>query len=353
MLAYSSSAGTLLRSNCSPVWEHLLRGGAFELALSATGKVVLMGIAGFFLISRGVVKVEALGAFSSLIANLTLPCLILARFSEQFDPRVFPFWWVLVVAGAGLQLAQLALGWLASRHLPPGGSRGEMIMLLGYQNSGFFVLPMLQGLLPREEFGRAAVFMFLFIIFFNASFWPIGTRVLLHKPGFDWKRALLAPPTLATIVALVLFGPLHDLSHGFEQTLPGQMLFGGKTPGALQLIGDLTVPLATLVLGGTIGQTAARGWAGFEGKVAALEVAFWKLLFIPALGWALIHVFPGVFADRALRLMTMLQFAAPVSMNMAIFCQQNQLQMRLTPAAYLACYGGCLLSVPFWCALVL
>jgi len=163
----------------------------------------------------------------------------------------------------------------------------------------------------------------------------------------------LAPPTLAVLVALFLFGPLHDFSHGWEKTLFGQTLFGGTTPGALSLLGDLTVPLATLILGGTVGQTAARGWAGFANKGVALEVTLWKLVLIPALGWALIHFLPDVFADRSLRLLMMLEFAAPVAMNMAIFCQQHRLPMRLTPAVCLLTYAGCLLTVPFWCALVL
>ncbi len=330
-----------------------MRGGAFELALSATGKVFLMGMAGYFLIARGVLKAEGLGTLSALVANLTLPCLILSRFSDQFDPRKFPFWWVLVVAGTALQLGQIALGWLVSRRYRKEQGRDEMVMLLGFQNSGFFVLPMLQGLLPREDFGRAAVLMFLFIIFFNASFWPVGTRVLLHERGFDVKRILLAPPTIATILALFLFGIFHDAAHAFEKTLLGGMLFGNQAPGVLPLLGDLTVPLATLVLGGTIGQTAARGMKGFGNKGAALEVCFWKLVAIPALGFAFIHFLPAVFADRSLRLMVMLQFAAPVAMNVAIFCQQYNLEMRLTPAACLACYALCLLSVPFWCALVL
>jgi len=226
-------------------------------------------------------------------------------------------------------------------------------MLLGFQNSGFFVLPMLQGLLTPSEFGRAAILCFLFIIFFNASFWPVGTRVLLGERGFNWKRALLAPPTLATVVALLLFGAFHDFAHGFSRTFAWQVLFGNQTPGVLGLLGDLTTPLATLVLGGTVGQTAARGWAGFSNKRVALEVCFWKLAALPALGWAIIHFFPLLFADRPLRLLIMLQFAAPVAMNVAIFCQQYKLPMRLTPAVCLLSYALCLLSVPFWVALVL
>jgi len=340
--------------NCAPVfWERIFGGDAFLLALGATAKVFFMGLAGAVLVARGVLKTEALAAFSSLVANLTLPCLILHRFSEGFDPHGFALWWVLVLAGAALQVFQITLGWALSRRRTASQGRGEMVMLLGFQNSGFFVLPMLQGLLPSPEFGRAAVFCFLFIIFFNASFWPVGGRVLLGERGFDWKRALLAPPALVTIVALVVFGIFHDFSHGFSHTFGWQVIFGGQSPGVLALLGDLTTPLATLVLGGTVGQTAARGWVGFSNKGVAIEVCFWKLIAFPLVGLAIIHFFPMLFADRSLRLMIMLQFAAPVAMNVPIFFQQHGLPMRLTPAVCLACYALCLLTVPFWVALVL
>ncbi len=332
-------------------WEHLLRGGAFELALSATGKVFLMGVAGYLLISYGVLKDEALSAFSGLVAYLTLPCLILSSFSAQFDTHTLPYWWQLVLAGAALQGVQIGLGWLVSRRYKEG--RQEMIMLIGFQNSGFFVLPMLQGLVPSSEFGHASVLLFLFIIFFNASFWPVGMRVLLHQRGFDLKRILLAPPTLATFVALVLFGLIPGPAHAFQKTLLGGMLFGTDSPGALALLGNLTVPLATLVLGGTIGQVSSRGLSGFGLNAATLEIALWKLILIPAVGYAIIHFLPGLFTDRSLRLLVMLEFAAPMAMNVAIFCQQYKIPMKLTPVSCLFCYALCLLTVPFWCALVL
>ncbi|BCM89399.1 hypothetical protein IAD21_01245 [Abditibacteriota bacterium] len=334
-------------------WEHLLRGGAFELALSATGKVFLMGVAGYLLIAYGVLKDESLNAFSGLVAYLTLPCLILSSFSAHFDTKGYPYWWQLVLAGAALQVVQIAIGWLVSRRYSREQGRDELIMLIGFQNSGFFVLPMLQGLVPGKEFGHASVLLFLFIIFFNASFWPVGTRVLLRQRGFDLKRILLAPPTLATFVALVLFGLLPGPSHAFQKTLLGGMLFGTDSPGALTLLGNLTVPLATLVLGGTIGQVSSRGLSGFGINGATIEIALWKLVLIPAVGWLIIHFIPGMFLDRSLRLLTMLEFSAPMAMNVAIFCQQYNIPMKLTPISCLFCYALCLLTVPFWCALVL
>ncbi len=328
---------------------------AFVAALTATLKVFLMGAAGYFVVWRGLLQPAGVSALAALIANLALPCLIFQRFAIQFDPAQFPRWWVLALAGAMLQLTQLGLGWLLSRRLTPAQGRDEMTMLLGFQNSGFFVLPLLQSLLQPDEFNRAAIVLFVFIIFFNGSLWPIGNRVLLKQRGFDWKSIVLAPPTLWTIISLIVFGLFHAQTLFMRDSLLWHSIIGGGVggaPGAIQLIGDTTIPLATIVLGATIAQTVRAG--NFSNPRLAGEVAFWKLAAWPLLGLALIKFWPGpLFDDRVLRLIIMLEFSVPVSTNIVVFCQQKNYQMKLMPAASLACYALCILTIPFWIALIL
>ncbi len=328
---------------------------SFVAALTATLKVFLMGAAGFWVVWRGLLAPAGVSALAALVATLTLPCLIFHRFAIQFDPAQFPRWWVLALAGMALQFAQIGLGWLLSRRLKPPQGRDEMTMLLGFQNAGFFVLPMLQGLLPTAEFNRAAIFLFVFIIFFNGSLWPAGNRVLLKVGAFEWKRILLAPPTLWTIIALVVFGLFHDQTLLLRDSLLWRSLIGGGAtgaPGAIQLVGDTTIPLATIVLGATVAQTVRAG--NFNNPRFAAEIAFWKLAIWPLVGLAIIKFWPGpLFDDRVLRLLIMLEFSVPPATNIAVFCQQHNYPMKLTPAASLACYALCVVTIPFWIALVL
>lgn len=330
-------------------------GAAFLAALTATLKVFLMGAAGFLVVWRGLLRSDEISGLAKLVANLALPCLIIHRFAIQFDPAQFPRWWVFALAGTALQCVQIGLGWLLSRRLTPAQGRDEMTMLLGFQNSGFFVLPMLQALLPVSEFNRAAIFLFVFIIFFNGSLWPIGNRVLLKTGAFDWKRIVLAPPTLWTLIVLVVFGAFHSQTMALRQTLLWHSLIGGGAsgaPGAIQLIGDATIPLATIILGATVAQTVRA--RNFNNPRFAAEISFWKLAAWPLLGLAIIKLWPGpLFDDKVLRLLIMLEFAVPPATNIAVFCQQHNYPMKLTPAASLACYALCVLTIPLWIALVL
>jgi len=324
---------------------------AFLTAATATAKVFAVGAIGFYAAWRQWVSDEALSGMSALVAFVTLPCLIFTRFATQFDAQTFPSWWKIALVGTGLQIAAVFLGYLvAKRHKNP-----ETTMLIGFQNAGFFVLPMLQALLSPADFGRAALRLFVFIIFFNSSLWIVGNWVLLRKREFHWQRIVFSPPAFATLCSLLIFGLFHDFAHRFDTGILWQILLGGsggqnRAPGALQLVGDITVPLATLVLGGAIAGTLAQK-SGMEGKRQSLEIAGWKLIFVPLCGYALLHVFK--IQDPTLRLLWMLECAAPPAINVAVFCQQTGYPMRLTPTASLLCYALSILSVPFWVALVL
>ncbi len=319
---------------------------AFLTAATATAKVFAVGAIGFYATYRRWISEEGWSGMSALVAFVTLPCLIFTRFATQFDARTFPGWWKIALVGMALQIAGLALGyWIAKRHRNP-----ETTMLLGFQNAGFFVLPMLQALLSPREFGRAAVMLFVFVIFFNSSLWIVGQRVLLGKRALSWKRILLSPPLFATLISLGFFGLFHDFGHGFETSVPWQIFLGGDSPGALPLVGDLTVPLATLILGGAVAGTIGAK-SGAQDKWFAWEIAAWKLFFMPLCGYGLLRLFH--VEDPTLRLLWMLECAAPPAINVAVFCQQHGYPMRLIPVTCLLTYGLCIATVPFWVALVL
>ena len=341
--------------NFVAVFQNPEIGVTFLAALTSTLKIFLMGAAGYFVVWRGLLQPAGVSGLASLVANLALPCLIVAQFAIQFDPAQFPNWWIVALAGTALQLAQIGLGWGLSRRLKPQQGRDEMTMLLGFQNSGFFVLPMLQGLLVGAEFNRASIYLFVFIIFFNGSLWPAGNRILLKKSALDWKSILLTPPTLWTIVSLLVFGLFHEQTLGMRDTLLWHSIIGNAqtgAPGALALVGNTTIPFATIVLGAAIAQTVRAG--NFANPLIAAEVTFWKLIAWPLVGLLIIKFWPGpLFDDRVLRLLIMLEFSVPVSTAIVVFCQQNDYPMRLMPAACLACYALCVVTIPFWVALIL
>jgi predicted permease len=322
---------------------------SFWTALVATLKVFAIGSAGFVLVRRGWIGEDGMKTLGQLVALLTMPCLIFYRFATSFDPSEQTDWWQYTLLGAGITIFGLLLGKVVAwRH----DGNDEATMLIGFQNAGFFVLPMLQTLLPRhDDLERASLLLFVMIIPFNASVWLAGNWFLLKRRDFN-PRTILTPTFVATIGSLLLYGTIHDWMHRWDNTMLMQVLLGypntEQHSGALQQIGDLTVPLATITLGGSIAMSL-RG--RLEYKRAALEVALARLVVAPLVGYAVLRWWLKI-DDYPVALLVMLQFAAPPAIALAVFAQQYGYRMRLIPAASLLCYILCLLTVPFFVALV-
>ena len=123
----------------------------------------------------------------------------------------------------------------------------------------------------------------------------------------------------------------------------------------MQLIGDLTVPLATIVLGASIGADLPEKLNQLQWKRATLEVMFVKMLLYPFIGWLVLRGFLPSIAqggDRVIWVLLMLEFASPPAINVGVFARQQGYEMRYIPAACLLCYGIGMLTIPFWIALI-
>lgn len=347
--------------HCDP-WEfmnHLIAWDSFTasfwLALLATAKVFAVGLAGFALMRLGILGPRGLRAIGQLVALLTMPCLVIYNFAISFDPASIPGWWVFALIGLGITLFGMALG----RILAWRYQNEETTMLIGFQNAGYFVLPMLAALLPHAQYVRTSLLLFILVIPFNSMLWLMGSIILLRKPG--WNRStILTPPFVATLFSLIVYGLGHHWIHQFDGSFIIQVLLGSRSAapgtaasvGAMQQIGDLTIPLAMLVLGGSI---AANVQGRIEFKRAVAATTLMKLVIMPILGYIILRFAMGqpTPENTAIYVLLMLQFCAPPGTNLTIFSQQYGYKMRLIPAVCLASYILCLITVPFFVALVL
>ncbi|MEO6907100.1 MAG: AEC family transporter [Abditibacteriaceae bacterium] len=335
------------------VWDSF--GPSFWLAALATAKVFAVGFAGFLLMRFKILNERGLRSLGQLVALLTMPCLVIYSFATGFDPATIPGWWVFALIGFGITVFGMALGKiLAWRY-----DDEEATMLIGFQNAGYFVLPMLAALLPNQEYIRTSLLLFVLVIPFNTVLWFMGSVLLLRKPGWN-PSTILTPPFVATVFSLIVYGLGHHWIHQFDGSFLVQILFGSSTAtigtaasvGAMQQIGGLTIPLAMLVLGGSI---AANVQGKIEFKRAVAATTIMKLVIMPLFGYVILRFVmgPPTPENTAIYVLLMLQFCAPPGTNLTIFSQQYGYKMRLIPAVCLASYILCLLTVPFFVALVL
>src|SRR5690606_38904020 len=141
------------------------------LALLATAKVFAVGLAGFALMRLGIMGPRGLRTLGQLVALLTLPCLVIYLFATRFDPAAIPNWWIFAFIGFAITLFGMALGTL----LTIGHGNREPVMLVGFHNAGYFVLPMLAALLPNEQYAKMSILLFILVIPFNSVLWFAGS----------------------------------------------------------------------------------------------------------------------------------------------------------------------------------
>ena len=196
-----------------------------------------IGIVGLWVMSRRVLPQEAMGMLSTLALDITLPCLVFVNILSNFQPEEFPDWWLLPLYWGVFTLFQGGLT-AAFSFFSKRETRREFAASLFYQNALFFPLAIL-----GEMFGVDSPYvvqLFFFMLLFPSLLFSTA-HLFFRKTqnSFNWSK-IVNKVLLATILAtsLRLFG--------------GQALVPDFAVSALRLIGNMTLPLLFLILGGNI-----------------------------------------------------------------------------------------------------
>lgn len=209
----------------------------FLTTFQAVAVLLGVGLLGFWLISRRVLKNEAFDLLSPLAIDVSVPALVFSSIVSNFKPAqnpgwwLLPLWWLAFTALAGVLTA-------SSSFVAAPGTKREFLVALFYQNGLFFPLIIIAGLFGGSSPYLADLFLFtLFypVFFFNT--WQFFFRGEQHR--INWRRAL-NPILVATIIALamVLIGIQHYLPAVISQMLT--------------FVGAMATPVLMIILGGNI-----------------------------------------------------------------------------------------------------
>lgn len=208
----------------------------FATTFTAVATLLVVGVLGFWLLSRRVIAGTILGALTVLSIDIALPSLTFTGIVTGFNPERQTFWWTLPLWWAAFTALSLAmtfgLSWISCREF-----RREFRAALFFQNGIFFPLAVL-----TEMFGGGSpilVHLFLFTLIFPAFFFNVAPMFFDKLPGHDLSRVF--NPVLVATVAAVAVTLL-----GIGPYIPGFLVAG------LKLVGGMTVPLLMIVLGGNV-----------------------------------------------------------------------------------------------------
>ncbi len=180
---------------------------------------------------------RAVGNFSSLVVNVTMPCLMLSSISIESDiskTEVLLFLAVAVLMFGGLALFAKLVPHLLKADASESGVFEYMTM---FSNNGFMGFPVIQAILGREALLLASVLNLpINIMMFSYGVYLI-TKDGRQEQQFNWKR-LINPGMVAGVTALSLY--LLDFS------------WPAVAGDVFSTAGDVTTPLAMIVLGASL-----------------------------------------------------------------------------------------------------
>lgn len=227
--------------------------------------MLIMAIVGYMAARRGMIDEKECAAFSRLVVNIFVPCMIIQSMQiELTNERIHGFC-ILLVLSVLIHVVWIAFGSLIRKKIRI--TAVEQATLI-YSNAGNLIIPLVNTLFGPEHVFYSCVYTIVQLI----SMWTHGVSLIQENSAADWKKILLNPNILAVVVGAVL------LVTGISLPTPVESAIGS--------LGGMTGPCAMMVIGMSIAKQDL--FSVFRMKRAYLIVAG-RLIVFPALILVLVY----------------------------------------------------------------
>ena len=202
----------------------------------------LLLVTGYVIYKVHVINDEAVRNLTSLVLNVSLPAQIVASFLAnrgKISNMVLLEVTGICLFGYLVYFLVVALFLAVTR--PPKKQWGTYTFMLIFGNVGFMGYPVIQAIFGME----AMIYAVIFNVIFSFVVYSLGIALIGgSNAGKFHPRLLLNTPMVAAVISLILFfTPLP---------MPEYLT------NALDYLGNLTTPLAMIILGGTIAKMKVK-----------------------------------------------------------------------------------------------
>jgi hypothetical protein len=233
--------------------------------------------------------------------DVTLPVLIFCQLIKDFSFSIYPNWWVLPLVSMAITLLGLLVGFLFLGFIKPEQEKLQFLGLTTFQNSGYLPLALVAALLPVEMLAEMFIYLFLFLMGFNLVMFSLGVHILnFHKDRKLMIKSLFSMPVIATIVSLFL------VYLGLNKFFAHEIVMK-----PLRMLGDTTLPLAMLVVGGNLAQISLSR----INKMVVSLVILVKMIILPLIGIVVLSIFK---IPRLIGLLVLIQLAMPSAVTLSV-----------------------------------
>jgi len=301
---------------------------AFIPTFEAVATLLVVGIIGFWMVNRRLVKDNFFSLLSPLALEVALPALVFINIIENFNPAEKTGWWKLPVwwlVFTLISFSVVALGLL----LVKKENRSEFGLTLFYQNGLFIPLAIITGVFGNSS--EYTIDLFFLMIFYPAFFFNTYYLFFRREIGkLKWSK-ILHPVFIMTVLAIIV-----KLT-GSQAYIPGFVLSG------LHSVGDMAVPLLMLILGGNM----LIDFKKIE-KIRvreALRFVCFKNILIPAVMFLFLY---WIRPDFNVALILMLEASAPPVTAAPLLSEREGGDRKLVNQYMVGSFSFSLITIPLF-----
>ena len=245
----------------------------FKITSLAMVQIFVLGSLGYLLVKRNILSAQGLDALSRLVIQIIFPALILAQMLKNFSFNLYPNWWIFPLISLIVTVVGLIVGWGLLKISRLKTDKLQFLSLVAFQNSGYLPLALVAAIFTGQQANDIFIFIFLFLLGFDLVAWSLGIYMLTYEKQVKFKlQSLFSAPVVANLTSLAL------IALGLHKFIP-DVLFK-----PLSLVGNCTLPLAMLVVGGNV---ALVQLTNIDKKTTFIFL-LGKLIILPVLGIAVV-----------------------------------------------------------------
>ena len=265
--------------------------------------IFILIIPGVFFRKKNIISVDQSEGVSSIVVNLTWPCLVIDAMQMEFSIETLKdTGYILAIAVIIFAILIVISFPLAKLMRMPKTKQYVAVFMLLFGNTGFIGIPVIKAL-----YGTDAIFFAAIIELINdVLLFTVGIILIQLSAGANLKvgvKQFLNPGLIGVIIGLILFL--------LNFRLPG--LLGGS----IEMIGNATTPLTMFIIGFQLGGLKIKE---ITGDWQVYVICFVKLCIVPLITLIVVKLWAGDFT--LLEKVVILSFGMPAASVSAIFSQQ-------------------------------
>ncbi len=293
--------------------------------------IFLVAIASGILVRRNIIKQPDIQSLSHITVVILLPCLFFSKIISSFNPSSFIYWWLLPLVA--FAIISLALGLAYLFFYKKRKQKKAIMAVASFMNANYMVLP-IATMLYTTELNEFLTYCFLFILGVSTALWSVAKHMVTASENEQISfKEMLNPPLIVSLGSILL------VLIGAAPYIPSVIMI------PVDFIGQAAIPIATIVLGATLGSVSIRKLPPLADAVKVVGI---KLFLVPAIIILLLYKTQWLANYPLIADLLVLQASVAPATLLIVQVRKYGGNAQEVGSMMLINYAVCIFTIPAW-----